>query len=312
MKPFLLNAIAEHFMLSESESLTLILSSPRRYKTYQIPKRTQGHYRIIAQPAKEVKKLQYWMIENILNKLPIHPAASAYVRNKSIKDNANIHVNSKYLLKVDFKDFFPSIKPNDFLQYVNSMDNKILMGIDVEYAIQILFWRPRFENTLKLAIGAPSSPLLSNILMFNFDKEVSGICKKFTINYSRYADDLTFSANNPDILRKIYRHVQEICRDMKSPNLIINTDKTIFTSKKHRRRVTGLILSNEGKVSLGRERKRTISAKIHHYTLGDFSTADILELKGLLAFAMDVEPSFVERMRKKYKTKIINEILKTS
>jgi retron-type reverse transcriptase len=312
MKPFLLNAIAKDFMLSESEALNLILSSPRRYKTYQIPKRTQGQYRTIAQPAKEVKFLQYWMIENILNKLPIHPAASAYVRGKSIKDNANIHVNSEYLLKIDFRDFFPSIKPNDFLQYINMMPDKILTGIDVDYAIRILFWRPRFENILQLAIGAPSSPLLSNILMFNFDKEVSEICMTFMSHYSRYADDLTFSANDPDTLRKIYGSIEKICHKMKSPSLVINTDKTIFTSKKHRRRVTGLILSNEGKVSLGRERKRSISAKIHHYTLGDFSKADILKLKGLLAFAMDVEPSFIERMRRKYTTKTIDDIFKTS
>ena len=72
----------------------LIRSAPYRYKVYQIPKRSGTGLRTIAQPAKEVKKLQYWVIKNIYPSLPVHPSATAYITGKNILNNSEVHSDS--------------------------------------------------------------------------------------------------------------------------------------------------------------------------------------------------------------------------
>jgi RNA-directed DNA polymerase len=86
-----------------------------RYKIYEIPKRTGGS-RTIEHPARELKLLQAWLAENLLSDLPIHTSAAAYRRGSSIKKHANVHRHNKFLLKVDFRNFFPSISGKDIVR----------------------------------------------------------------------------------------------------------------------------------------------------------------------------------------------------
>jgi hypothetical protein len=79
---------------------------------------------------------------------------------------------------------------------------------------------------------------------------------------------------------------------MPYPRLQLNDAKTVFTSKKHRRQLTGLVLSNEGKPSLGREKKRLIRSMAHHYSLNQLEPDQVPHLRGLLAFSFSIEPLF--------------------
>ena len=110
----LLNRLSVAALLSQDELMTLIRSAPHRYKIFQVPKRAPGQFRTIAQPAQEVKVLQYWVMKKILSKFEIHAAAKAYCHGLSIVDNARPHTRGAFLLKMDFKDFFPSLKARDF------------------------------------------------------------------------------------------------------------------------------------------------------------------------------------------------------
>lgn len=89
----------------------LIQRAPHSYKVYTIAKRSGG-LRTIAQPAKETKFIQRWLIENVFSQLPVHECASAYKVGASIKKNADAHKSNSYVIKLDFKDFFPSITSN--------------------------------------------------------------------------------------------------------------------------------------------------------------------------------------------------------
>ncbi len=308
----LIDQISQYFNLSEAETTSLILSSPYRYKIYKIPKRTQGKFRTIAQPAREVKALQYWMIDNILKDFPTHQTATAYTPMSSIKKNARIHSHNQYLLKLDFTDFFPSITPKDLYEYLKRMEINSLSDQDFQFAKNILFWKPKGRQELELSIGAPTSPLVSNLVMFEFDMKVADLCKDLNVAYSRYADDLTFSTNVPYALKSVYSKVAAMCIGWKHPKLAINQDKTVWSSKRHRRRITGLIITNEGRISLGRERKRLIRAQIHRFTLGALNIKEVMRLKGLLSFVHDVEPSFEQRMKKKYGPNTIEQIFRTT
>lgn len=297
--PDILLALAGAVPFSPQELLKLIRSAPMRYKVYTIPKRTPGQVRTIAQPAREVKALQYWVMANFLAQFPIDEAAMAYRQGRNIADNARPHAHSRFLLKLDFKDFFPSIRDVDFRRFVGANAPSVIDS-DVELLTRILFWRPKGTSQLCLAIGAPSSPLLSNIMLREFDREVSRFCSKLQIAYTRYADDLSFSAQASEVLSEAEAMVNALCARQQSPRLTLNREKTVRVSKKRSRRVTGLVLSNDGRVSLGRNTKRKIRATVHHFLTGRLSKEEALSLRGMLAYVNSVEPQFLNSLRATY------------
>jgi hypothetical protein len=276
----------------------IIETAPTRYKTYTIEKRSGGE-RLIAQPAREVKFLQRLFIEEFLESIPIHPAAMAYRKDHSIRDNAAAHVQGRAILKFDFKDFFPSIIAADWMSFCR--EHSIFEDEDdVKMSANLLFWRRKYGSVLRLAIGAPSSPMLSNILMADFDTRVADAVAKDKVVYTRYADDLTFSAKRAGNLNGVEQKLRRIIRETSTPKLRLNEEKTVLATKKFRRVVTGLVLADDGKVSLGRDRKRELSAMTHHYVVGRLQPSDVPRLAGLLAFAHSVEPEFLDRLVRKY------------
>jgi RNA-directed DNA polymerase len=287
----------------------LIQRAPHSYKVYTIPKRSGG-LRTIAQPAKETKFIQRWLIQNIFSQLPVHECASAYKVGASIKKNANAHKSHSYITKLDFKDFFPSITSNDLVKHISKYLGNGLGTQDIQDIARISCIRLQGKSNLCLSVGAPSSPVLSNSIMYSFDSQVFAWCAENGITYTRYADDLTFSTSTKQISSDIEPFVIGVAQKLTYPSLSLNSKKTTHLSKKHQRRITGIIINNEGNISIGRNRKREISALIHKFTLGILPEPEIFRLQGLLGFAKDVEPLFVARMRGKYTSKLIEEILK--
>lgn len=285
----------------------LIQRAPYSYKVYTIPKRSGGQ-RTIAQPAKETKFIQRWLIQNIFSKLPVHESASAYKDGASIKKNATAHKNNSYVTKLDFKDFFPSIKVSDLVEHISKHLGESLGYQDIQDVARISCIRLQGRSDLCLSIGAPSSPVLSNTIMYSFDSELFAWCAKNGITYTRYADDLTFSTNTKEISSDIEPFVRGVVQKLTYPSLSLNNEKTTHLSKKHQRRITGIIINNKGDVSLGRNRKREISVLIHKFSIGILPEFEIFRLQGLLGFAKDIEPLFVARMRGKYKSSLIDEI----
>jgi retron-type reverse transcriptase len=297
--PDILTGLADAMVMSPLDLLKLIRSAPRRYKEYEIDKRTPGQKRTIAQPAREVKALQYWVLSNFLNQFPVHPAATGYREGKSIADNARPHANNRFLLKLDFKDFFPSIRDSDLRRFLATNAPQV-KNHEAEILARVLFWKPKGTQKLCLAIGAPSSPLLSNVLLHGFDQEVGAFCDRLGVAYTRYADDLSFSANSSSLLADVERMVNALCGVTKSPRLTVNQSKTVRVSKKKSRRVTGLVLTNGGQVSLGREQKRRIRASVHHFLSGRLTEDQASSLRGMLAYVNSVEPGFLDRLRLRY------------
>jgi retron-type reverse transcriptase len=306
----LLANLGSHLLLSSRELTKLVRSAPRRYKVFEIPKRVPGQFRTIAQPAKEVKALQYWVMEHVLQNFRVHPSATAYRDGVSIADNARPHAQGRFLLKLDFTDFFPSIKARDFQLFL-AKNSVGLEAEEVEALSRILFWKPRGTQNMCLSIGAPSSPLLSNILMIDFDERVASVCAQYGVTYTRYADDLSFSADESSKLELVEHFVAVLCRRSRSPKLTLNAKKTVRVSRANSRRITGLILTNEEKVSLGRDAKRKIRAAVHHFVSGRLEKEQILSLKGMLAYVKSVEPEFLSKLRRVYGSEAITRIQKT-
>tara|TARA_R110001592_G_scaffold363175_1_gene680970 strand:+ start:9621 stop:10469 length:849 start_codon:yes stop_codon:yes gene_type:complete len=269
---------------TESEVVRFLATAPLKYKVYTIPKRTSGH-RLIAQPSKDLKDYQRAFLQ--IQSLPIHDAAMAYRNGLSIKDNAKRHKHHRYLLKLDLVNFFNSITSECFW---SMWANIIALPSEKDRALleKLLFWSPSksTHGKLILSIGAPSSPLISNFFMYQFDVVITELTNKQNIAYTRYADDLTFSTNQKDILFSIPDMISEQLRKLFGTILTINRRKTVFSSKAHNRHVTGITINNSGALSLGRERKRYIKHLVHHFQVQKLNKEDIKHLQGLLLLSI--------------------------
>jgi RNA-directed DNA polymerase len=285
--------------LNEHDLRAIIRNAPIRYKRYTIKKRN-GDDRAISQPAREVKALQRALLAGVLNNLQVHSSATAYRPDISILSNALAHARSGTIMKFDFKNFFPSIRARDWEIYCKNA-RLFEDPEDILLSTKILFHKAKKSIALRLAIGAPSSPHLSNILMRQFDERISEAVAPDLVTYTRYADDLTFSAHRTGFLTGVKSALERVIREIRSPRLTINEDKTVVATKKYRRQVTG-------NVSIGHERKRNLRAAVHRSQQGLLNDAEEAKLAGFLAFVHAVEPDFLEKLKSKYGEELINKI----
>jgi RNA-directed DNA polymerase len=283
---------------SEHELIVLIATAPSRYKVHYIEKRGGRGRREIAQPTKEIKFLQRMLVRHEIDTLPIHDAAVAYRAGLSIADHARPHAHGRYLLKLDFKSFFPSIKW-PALAHRLTRDTQYTK-IELWILGNLLCRTVKSAGVHQLSIGAPSSPHVSNYVLYEFDAKLTNFCSNRGVRYTRYADDLAFSTNTPGTLNVVEQEVRNLLVEFDYLGLQLNDEKSVNVSKKRRRTLVGLTLSNDGRASIGREAKRQLRSAIHRAALGTLGPEDLANLQGRLAFTYAVDPAFVDQLLARY------------
>jgi RNA-directed DNA polymerase len=123
--------------------------------------------------------------------------------------------------------------------------------------------------------------------------------------YTRDADDLTFSAPRAGFLNGVIRAVAHTVRALKYAKLEINAEKTTFITSKYHRMVTGLTITNDDRVTIGRKRKRQLHAAVHQALLSRLSSDELHVLAGALAYVNSVEPNFLSVLRRRYGSDIV-------
>ncbi len=287
--------------IPEAKLLSLSLTASRRYKVYTIPKRTGGE-RLIEHPSRELKAIQRWIVGAIIDRFPLHQSATAYRKGSGIKANAERHRKSKYTNRYDFANFFPSFTQERVVEFIAQQSKAIgleLSARDLEFVGNIVCRNGR------LTIGAPSSPAITNAMMFEFDRRMYDECRERGLVYTRYADDLFVSSFEPAQLDGLERIVVKNKRGIPHLKLRLKHQKTAHLSKKYRRVIAGVVITPQHTLSIGRERKREIKSLIHQWIKGDISSEKFFYLRGLFAFAIDIEPDFETRLAAKYGSKQI-------
>lgn len=293
-----------------SETIGRIISTaPRRYKVYDIPKRGGGT-RTIAHPAKELKLIQRVILREILDHIAVSPIATAYVKGRGIVENARRHRGQRWILKLDFQRFFPSLTPKDWDRVVRRTPELRVWAADREMLHRILFWGAGGRDPRCLSIGAPTSPSVSNLVCLKLDEWLVENATKRGLVVSRYADDITVSGANIRQLTSFEKALATRLERSTGLQLRLNDQKRGLYGPGERKLVTGLVLTPEGNISLGRARKRETSALIHQFTLGTLPAEQIYRAKGMLAFAYAAEPTFVESMTAKYGMNAIDTLKK--
>jgi retron-type reverse transcriptase len=228
---------------------SLTHSQRKHYREFEIPKKSGGVRKICA-PRTMLKVVQYWILDHILYKLPVHDACYSFKEGKSIYDNAVIHLKSNYVGNFDIKDYFPSI--------TTAMLREFLFARGYgELASTIIAKLATFEGFLPQ--GAPTSPLLSNAFLADFDEEFSTYVRGKGMQYSRYADDITISGSDRS---KIISAIEFATEKLRALNFSLNEKKTRVVSRASRQMVTGLVVNQI--VQPSRSYRRRVRAMFHH------------------------------------------------
>lgn len=297
----LIEAVSHALAIPKSTAKRIAETARHRYKIFKIPKKRKPEKRTVAQPAREVKLIQKEIVRLLEPKLPVHWCAKAYKKRTSIKENAEVHTDCNFLTKLDFIDFFSCISREDIFNHFQKFNSQLELDKEnIDFVLNACTWNQGAIEKLSLCIGAPSSPWLSNTIMYDFDTYVVTACTSLGVNYSRYSDDISISCSEPKILIEAEKKISEIIRSIHYPRLRLNQEKRVAVGRSAAMRVTGLTLTNDGHVSVGRKRKRGVRAGVNRYVLGKLSDNEIARLKGELAFVLSVEPDFSQTLIKTY------------
>lgn len=247
------------------------------YKTYTIPKKS-GEPRVISQPSKKLKGIQSWILVNILNKLKVSNSCKGFEKNSSTCDNVRPHVGANIVLTIDLEDFFHSVKRN----HVYS----IFKSVGYNGFISSIFTNICTYNGA-LPQGGPCSPKLANLSTWTLDNRIQGFVGIRGINYSRYADDLTFSGLNPVKFVKIIPRIKAI---IESEDFKVNSKKTRIAGSARAKIITGLILSKEA-FGIGKQKYKLLRSKVHHLTLPEQqeNTTLLYHVEGWISYIHSVD-----------------------
>jgi RNA-directed DNA polymerase len=285
---------------SVSQLHDFAMSAGRKYKIFEIPKRSGGT-RLIEQPAKSVKAVQRWLVKSLFSRYLVHPCVKGYRAKLSIYDNASAHAQFRYTLRADFKDFFWSFRSEDVERFLRSnvIEGVVLSELDIAFVVGVV------SREGRLVMGAPSSPMLTNIMMYDVDSAIASVAREHHAVYTRYADDLFLSSNVAYQSGIILKEIQSYLRRDDLPSLCLNDKKTLFLSKKFHREVTGLVITSDGRISLGRDKKRMLKAMLFRSLQNQLTDEERGQLSGYLNWAASVDPAFLDTLRLKYGAKVV-------
>lgn len=287
----LLNIMSSELSLDEKYILSISIRGKKNYSYYDIPKKN-GRTRRIYHPSPALKTLQYWLVKNIFNKCFISENSAAYSKGCSIKKNAEIHKDNKFILHMDVEKFFDSINI-DHLKNMLEFNLKKIEPIKLEEEdIKLISMICLFDK--HLVIGSVCAPQISNCVMYQFDIELNEILAKYAqIKYTRYADDIIISSPN-------YLNIEIInlvTTQLKKHSFNVNTNKTKFMSPSKRRSVTGLVLDGN-RVSIGYKRHKEIKKMLYKKLTKDIGDNNVI--LGHLFFLKDIEPEYFNKLIVKY------------
>lgn len=254
----------------------------KKFPRRKTSKSGQVKVRWIHAPCPNLKKIQRMILSKVLYLYASHPCSHAYTAGKNIRSNAYLHISKPYSIVLDIKDFFPSIsremlreallfqvsdlelaKQNDFfawddkiISYLEKIINEVKADPNEITTLEILLELCTLDGFLPQ--GAPTSGALSNIVMYPLDSLFETLSVQHNFVYTRYADDLTFSGDDLEKLKKIV--FGYVFHKLEEAGFIINRKK-VHVLKGDQRIITGLNIHKEG-VRPSRKYRRKLRARL--------------------------------------------------
>ncbi|MDA0833048.1 MAG: reverse transcriptase family protein [Planctomycetota bacterium] len=280
------------------------------YRYHWIKKR-RGGYRLIEAPKPILHKAQSQLLEQILNRVPLHVACQGFTTGRSIVTNAKPHVGQTVVLKFDLENFYPNV----------TFSRVVALFRGLGYNREISTWLGRLATSCvpstmgfpkdsagafvpylrrHLPQGAPTSPMLANLAAFSLDIRLFGLARSFGANYTRYADDLTFSgpASFERGLKIFIPLVTQVIRDER---FRVHKQKRKILRQNSRQTVTGVVVNQN--INISRQQYDSLKAILTNCVRHGPATQNRLQhpdfashLRGKIAYVQQLNPSRGSRL----------------
>jgi len=235
------------------------------YRRFRIRKRSGGH-RHIAVPSTELNMVQTWIAQQVLAQQPVHAASHAFSPESSIVKCARQHCNARWLIKIDIADFFGSITEIQAWRVFRRLGYNRLISFEMarictdqvpkSSKYHLKSWSaspqkyviPSYGSPLlgRLPQGAPTSPMLSNLVMKVIDEKISHLANQYGLRFTRYSDDMTFSTIDSKFRRENATElIEQIAGILKKQGLFLNRRKTAVIPPGSRKIVLGLLVDRK-------------------------------------------------------------------
>ena len=330
-----LKHLATHVDVDYGYLASVISRKLNPYRIFRIAKRSGGR-RTIAAPEPAIRRVQQWISKNVLAKVQPHARSLAYSPGSSPIKCAEQHCRCRWLIKIDIESFFESISEIDAYGVFESLGYSPLISFQLaRICTRESDWEaPRYQNYRWVAFGvrhllqrryqsyershighlpqgAPTSPMLANLAVSELDTRLEAIAVSHKLVYTRYSDDLAFSATDEDFSRlESIKVIREVHDQLRSFGFSPNRAKAVVAPPGSRRIVLGLLVDST-KPRLSKSFKDTIRQHLHYLeTLGwgahatrrrfDSIFGMRQHIRGLIQYASEVDPEFGGKAREQF------------
>lgn len=298
--------------------------TPEPYTCFKIRKRSGNRFRIIAVPDPFLLKLQRWLLSNVLVHGTPHSSSVAYASGCQIREASLTHCGCRWLIKLDVANFFESLSEISVYRVFRTFGYQPLISFELarlctrlggptqfrcakrwqsftaRYSSIVPYQNSRMGHVPQ---GAATSPMVSNLIMKQFDDAIAAHCKDAGLIYTRYADDLCFSTSDENfgrddaklLVKSVYRHMNQI-------GLKPNLAKTRIVPPGGRKIVLGLLVDGD-EPKLTKEFRAKMRMHLHYLLRSDIGPIihsskrgfeSVIGLKnhleGLISYAKQIDP----------------------
>lgn len=242
----------------------------KHYRKFEVAKKGGGR-RTIESPRVFLKVIQWFLSDFVFRDLRVHDAVHSFSFKRSIATNARNHEGQRYVGNVDIENFFGSVTEEKVVQHLQAngfqpFEAVVLSKICTSKGV--------------LPQGAPTSPIISNSIFYDFDSLILEYCGARGLKYTRYADDITISGDDKEKILTAFRF---IAINLASRSLKLNATKTRIASYASQQRVTGVVVNSVSAPS--RAYRRRVRAMFHQSSKQlTPERARIAQLGGIIGF----------------------------
>ena len=295
-------------------------------------RKSNGAVREISSPEPMLADVQRWILKRVLPSLYVHPASYAYQRNRSIKQCAGRHVGASWLVKMDLHDFFHAIDERQVFKLLRAAGYPALISFEMARLCTRSFAeRPcrgnnpkyrqipeyNFDRAGVLPQGGPTSGALANAAAASLDRRLAELARSRDVVYTRYSDDLTFSARREFSRKSASSLIKAVNAGVIEEGFEPHHKKTRVITPGARHVVLGLLLGDDS-VRLLPEFKRRVEVHVRgvekfglvgHTSHRGFNSLHgfVNHVDGCLAFATGIEPVYAQTMRTRWQLALNSE-----
>lgn len=281
----------------------------------------QWNGRTIYKPSRKLKVFHTFLNGFLLEHLPVNQSVSfAYRKGTTLLQAIAPHAHSRAFYQTDLEQFFDSIT-SDLIR--STLEGATTPVSDLTEHIDHILGLLTIED--KLPIGYSTSPILSNACLLGFDERLATISKERQWTYTRYADDIIISADDRKTIEGVREAIECCLAAELGDGFTVNLRKTKLTTIGRRVKLLGLVILPNGAIAIDRDVRNKIESWLHFYMKDRSRLAKIFDeqrgkgieeglerLSGLVSYAHAADPAYLEKLRTKFGTTVIDSFLHRS